>query len=168
MFCPSCGTQNLDNVNYCRTCRTDLSLVPQALSGQLQAQPQKGGRRQRNRNKVPSLGEGIQKSFVGIGFLFVSMAIMLFMPSGRLWWFWLLIPAFTMLGKGISEIVEAKQVQQRFAPPPFQQNAQPPQVHQPMIQPPPPAVDYQARKTGELVQPPPSVTESTTKLFEDR
>jgi hypothetical protein len=164
MFCPSCGIKNLETASFCRNCGANLSLVPQALTGQLSQQPSdKRGKRHGRDPKPPSLQKGIQEAFVGIGFLFVSLAVMLFAPAGRIWWFWMLIPAFTMLGKGISEIVAARQQ------PPFQQPQQPfvppPSQHQ-AIPPAPPAVDYQAKKTGELAQPPTSVTEGTTKLFE--
>ncbi|MEW6128435.1 MAG: zinc ribbon domain-containing protein [Acidobacteriota bacterium] len=162
MYCPKCGTENFDNVNFCRSCRSNLSLVPQALSGQLPVEPTSGKRRQRDRHKPPSLPDGIQKAFVGLGFLFVSLAVMLFAPAGRIWWFWLLIPAFMWLGKGISEIVAAKQMQQPFMPP--QPLQTPPQQAIPA---PPPIIGYQAPQTGELAQPPPSVTESTTKLFDE-
>jgi hypothetical protein len=165
MFCPSCGIKNLETASFCRNCGANLSLVPQALTGQLPQQPSdKRGKRHGREPKPPSLQNGIQQGFVGLGFLFVSLAIMLFFPGGRYWWFWMLIPAFAMLGKGISEYVAAKQLQQ----PPIQQSPQhfaPPPQHQ-AIPPAPPAVDYQAKKTGELAQPPTSVTEGTTKLFE--
>ena len=167
MYCPKCGIENLDDANFCRNCRTNLSLVPQALTGQLSQPPtDRRGRRHRREPKPPMLQNGIQQSFVGIGFLFVSLAIMLFFPGGRYWWFWLLIPAFTMLGKGISEIVAAKQPQ---PPPtyPVQHHIPTPLHPQQSIPPVPPAVDYRAPKTGELSQQPPtSVTEGTTKLFE--
>ncbi len=165
MYCPKCGTENLDDVNFCRSCRSNLSLVPQALTGQLPQQPigrlDKKGRHQ---SKPPSLQNGIREAFVGIGFLFVSLAVMLFAPAGRIWWFWLLIPAFTMLGKGISEIVAARQQQLPFQQP--QPHFPPPQPPQQAIPPVPPAVGYQAPKTGDLAKPPTSVTEGTTKLFE--
>ncbi len=164
MYCPNCGTQNLKDANFCRSCRSNLSLVPQALTGQLPQQPEQYDKRSRRKNKPPTLQNGIREAFVGIGFLFVSLAVMLFAPAGRIWWFWMLIPAFTMLGKGISEIVAARQQM-----PPFQHPQQPiPPLQHPQqaIPPIPPAVDYQAPKTGELAQPPPSVTESTTKLFD--
>lgn len=164
MYCPSCGSKNLDDANFCRTCRSNLSLVPQALTGQLPQQPtERYDKRGRRRYRPPTLQNGIQKAFSGIGFLFVALACLLFAPAGRLWWFWMLIPAFTMLGKGISEIVAARQQLPMQQP----QHSVPPQPPQQAIPPVPPAVDYSAPKTGELSQQPPtSVTEGTTKLFE--
>ena len=37
MFCPKCATQNLDGASFCRTCGANISLVPQALTGQMSA-----------------------------------------------------------------------------------------------------------------------------------
>ena len=35
MFCPKCATQNLEGASFCRTCGANISLVPQALTGQM-------------------------------------------------------------------------------------------------------------------------------------
>ncbi len=35
MFCPKCATQNVDGASFCRSCGANISLIPQALSGQL-------------------------------------------------------------------------------------------------------------------------------------
>ncbi|MFN2482444.1 MAG: zinc-ribbon domain-containing protein, partial [Pyrinomonadaceae bacterium] len=35
MFCPKCAAHNLDEAKFCRACGADISLVPQALTGQL-------------------------------------------------------------------------------------------------------------------------------------
>ena len=35
MFCPKCATQNIDGASFCRACGANISLIPQALSGQL-------------------------------------------------------------------------------------------------------------------------------------
>ena len=109
MYCPNCATQNNDDTKYCRSCGSNLSLVPQALTGRLPAEP---SRRKRRRDfehgGPPTLANGITKAFMGVGFMLVSFACFFFGPAGRIWWFWLLIPAFAMLGKGIAEIVTAK------------------------------------------------------------
>jgi hypothetical protein len=163
MWCPNCGEKNLDTANFCRNCRANLSLIPQALTGQMQQPTDGRGKRHGRPPKPPTLQNGIREAVAGIGFLFVALAVMLFAPAGRIWWFWMLIPAFMMLGKGISEIVAARQQQPPIPYPQAYHQSQPQQA----IPPPPPAVDYQAPKTGELAQPPSSVTEGTTKLFEN-
>ena len=36
MFCPKCAAQNLDGTSFCRVCGANISMIPQALSGELQ------------------------------------------------------------------------------------------------------------------------------------
>ncbi len=42
MFCPKCAAQNLDGASYCRVCGANISLVPQALTGQLSPADEEG------------------------------------------------------------------------------------------------------------------------------
>lgn len=156
MFCPKCATQNVDGASFCRVCGVNISLVPQALTGQLPA-PQKPGdrswwHRDRDRDRPPSLDEGIRSMMTGIGFLAVAIALFLFgRPIGaQVWWFWMLIPAFGMLGKGISELVRANQSKE-FRP----TQSQLPHSSPPNNLPP--------KSATELHPPVPSVTEGTTR-----
>jgi len=90
---------------------------------------------------------------MGIGFLLVSLAALLFAPAGKVWWFWILIPAFAMLGKGVADIVSV-----RYGPNLTGKKNQP-------------AIP-RAVNTGELpphnevLFPPPSVTEQTTRQLD--
>lgn len=164
MFCPKCATQNTEGASFCRSCGANISLVSQALTGKLpEASPVAFGetrrefRRRLRRSGTPTMAEGIRQVSMGIGFLLVAMAIGLFgrEMGGQVWWFWMLIPAFALLGKGVSQIVQVKQqdkslpassamlsdaISSRQA-----QNALPP------------------RNTAQLVPTPPSVTEGTTR-----
>jgi hypothetical protein len=49
---------------------------------------------------------------MGFGFIAVAVALAMFgRPIGaQVWWFWMLLPAFGMLGKGISEILRANEL----------------------------------------------------------
>ena len=157
MFCPKCATQNIEGAHYCRSCGANLSLVPQALSGQLPtASPidyHRLSRRMRRRAQ-PSLEDGIRNLLMGIGFMVVAISIGLFGGEigGRVWWFWMLIPAFGMLGRGISEIVRVQQ-NKNLSPgaPPQMPNSAPQNL--------PP-------NTNELRPSVPSVTEGTTRLLD--
>ena len=147
MFCPKCATQNLDGASFCRSCGANISLVPQALSGQLAATEEKAlteneacavpGRRGR---RELTLDVAFKNIFIGIAFLLISVALSRSIGAG--WWFWMLIPAFGLLGSGIAQYIRLKE----------QQNHPRPAL------PPPPV-----RATEHLMSPPASVTEGTTR-----
>jgi hypothetical protein len=151
MYCPKCATQNLEEARYCRSCGVNLSLVPQALSGQLPETPSSPHDVWKHRKSEPSMAEGIQKLFMGVGFLLVAIVLGI-IGRGRGWWYWLLIPAFGLLGKGVADVTVAKQ---RLSNPP-----------QPQVEPSHDTNSVRAADTGELL-PPTSVTEGTTKLFDE-
>jgi hypothetical protein len=154
MFCPNCGSQNATGTVYCRTCGANLSLVPQALSGQLSEErgPRKGRKRHREEGP-PNVAHGIHATFMGLGFLFVALSIALFFPGGKFWWFWMLIPSFGMLGKGVAELVSAKAAMKQMQGNSSTTAGMPPRRVTGELPPEPPG--YQL--------PPPSVTEQTTR-----
>lgn len=149
MYCPKCSTQNIDSAKYCRKCGANLSLVPQALTGNLpNAKAENLDRRGRPRRE-PSIGRGVTRVFMGVAFLLVAAGILF---SGRGTGgsgLWMLIPAFLFLGRGIGELVtvlNAERSARQIAQPPYAQNTSP--------LPPRPVFDPLA---------PPSVTEETTR-----
>jgi zinc ribbon protein len=159
MFCPKCAAQNLEGASFCRVCGANISLVSQALSGQLpQAQPDESletGRRRRRRGREPSIDHAVKNAFMGIAFLAVAMALA-FSRFGTGWWFWMLIPAFSMLGTGVAQYIRLKEQEKRALPQnTFQQPAFQDQRR--------PVETLPSHQTGELVPPPPSVTEGTTR-----
>src|ERR1041384_8318266 len=97
MFCPKCATKNLDGASFCRTCGANISLVPQALTGQLAQPPVEEefyeGRRGK-RGKELTLDRAFKHIFMGIAFFIVAIALS--RTIGQVWWFWMLIPAFSM------------------------------------------------------------------------
>lgn len=156
MFCPKCATQNLEVASFCRSCGANISLIPSALDGNL---PQPGtefeeSQRNRKHTKEPRLEHAFKNVFMGIAFLFVAMALS-FSSMGRGWWFWMLIPAFSMMGTGIAQYIRLKEYEKRMLGP---RN-----FAQPSIQPATRSHTFPAPNTGELVAPPPSVTEGTTR-----
>jgi hypothetical protein len=160
MYCPKCAAQNLDNARFCRTCGADISFVSQALAGNIPqssvAQYASSGHpldaTGPGRQKPPSLYKGIRSTFVGVGFLLVSSSIYMFAPAGRLWWFWLLITAFTNLGSGVAEMLRSKH-EQRVGEPPKRPTIPPTQQPGEL----PPGAGQNPR--------PPSVTEGTTRIL---
>jgi hypothetical protein len=146
MYCPNCAVSN-DDAKYCRGCGANLSLVPQALTGQLPNADSSRSHKRGKHGKGPDLGDGIQKISLGVAFLLIAF-ILGFVGGGRGWWFWLLIPSFALLGKGVAEIVTAKLTPGAAAQAPM------PPAYRPAEMPP--------HITGPIV-PPPSVTEGTTR-----
>jgi len=160
MFCPKCATQNLEGASFCRVCGANISLVPQALAGQpVQSKAEEtesacapfSGRRRRGRERELTLDRAFKNVFMGVAFLLVAIALSKSIGGG--WWFWMLIPAFSMMGTGVAQYIRLKESKTSFNAPPSFQNR---------VAAPPPR-EFQRRNTGELVPPPPSVTEGTTR-----
>ena len=155
MFCPKCATQNADGASFCRGCGANISLVPQALTGQpLQAPApevleEDCGRR--GKPKPLTLDIAFKNMFIGVAFLIISIALA--RTIGAAWWFWMLIPAFSLMGKGVAQYIRIRERDKRleFAAP----RMQPVLSHheQPVL----------PRRTDELMPPVASVTEGTTR-----
>ena len=109
MYCPKCGTQNADDASFCRGCGVNLSLVPQALEGRAPDASVEGnhGRREKHkRDDPPNLTYALVKTFVGIAFILVALAVKeVYQIAGHIWWFWMLIPAAGSLGAGVAEFL---------------------------------------------------------------
>ncbi|HKP44967.1 MAG TPA: zinc ribbon domain-containing protein [Pyrinomonadaceae bacterium] len=155
MFCPKCATQNVDGASYCRSCGANISLIPHALTGQFpEPDLDLKSRIRRRHGRELSLDRAFKSAFMGIAFLLVSLALS-YSPMGHGWWFWMLIPAFSMMGSGIAQYIRMKEQEKRTA-----QIAAPsgPAINQS------PRFDVlPAPDTGELMASPPSVTEGTTR-----
>lgn len=135
-------------------------MVPQAISGKLTPTKEEDDScgltgRVRRRGKEVGLDSAFRSAFMGLGFLFVALALS-FSAVGRGWWFWMLIPAFSMMGTGVAQYIRFRDQEKKA----MLRNANPQTVFQ---QPPPPIASFPRRNTGELVAPPPSVTEGTTR-----
>lgn len=151
MFCPKCATQNLEGASFCRGCGANISLVPQALAGQV-VQPAPAEvedfhtRRKRKRDKEVTLDHSFKNIFMGFAFLVIAIALS--RTIGSAWWFWMLLPAFSMMGTGIAQYIRVRERERRASLTP------PPTDHTFPAQPRPPA---------ELRPPVASVTEGTTR-----
>lgn len=180
MFCPKCGVQNPESGKFCRSCGTDLGTVSAALSGKQPAKTDDWGwggnagvaqihneaKRRSDPNEV--YADAVKSILSGIGFLIVSMVLLIFdVANGHSWWWAMLFPAFTFLAKGISDYLKYGRMEKsRIAP----VSQTPAELNLPHKNPslPPLQTEYIAPessyKTGDLV--PPSVTDGTTKLLE--
>ena len=158
MFCPKCATQNLDGASFCRSCGANISLIPQAMTGQIPqpAPPQdellveEGCSPRGRRRRELTLEVAFKNMFIGVAFLIIAIALSRTIGAG--WWFWMLIPAFSLVGTGIGQYIRVKDRQSRGA---MQAPTSPPLS--PRTQP------VFARRTDELRPPVPSVTEGTTR-----
>jgi hypothetical protein len=161
MFCPKCATPNADDARFCRSCGTDIGLVPQALSGSLaerlaSADETRYGRRRRHRGDRPaSIERAVKSFFMGLAFIFIAFAVREWAPAGNIWWFWMFLPAASLLADGVGTYLRLasegkKDKQQTYVP------------AQTAVPPPRPASALPPLDTGEMI-PPPSVTEGTTR-----
>jgi hypothetical protein len=89
--------------------------------------------------------------FMGVAFLIISIALSRSIGAG--WWFWMLIPAFSLMGTGVAQYIRVKDREKRYA-------MSAPRM-QPMMQRQEPA--SLPRRTDELRPAVPSVTEGTTR-----
>ena len=153
MFCPKCATQNVDGASFCRACGANISLVPQALAGQLPTSPETecedfGFRRRR---REPSLDLSVRSLMMGVAFAATAVLAGRFSPGGARWWFWLLVPAAIFFSRGFSSVLRmtlTKRQTQGFVA--ARTTALRPE-------------NVPSVKTGELMTPVPSVTEGTTR-----
>jgi len=158
MFCPKCGAENAEAAQFCRACGANISLVPQAVSGQLaeRFEEDEGLRehRKHRRGEGATVERAVRSLFMGVAFIFVAFAVRTWAPAGHIWWFWMFLPAAAMLAEGVSTTLRLREKkQQRLAPPAFVPSS---------LAPPRAAAGLPPRNTGEIVQPP-SVTEATTR-----
>ena len=152
MFCPKCATQNVEGASYCRSCGANISLVPQALTGQLPiAERTSDDYFGRRRRRQPSFEYAVRSLISGAVFAAIAVMVFKFNPGSAGWWFWLLVPALMLVSRGVSEFVRLnhkKEEPTRFTGATL--NA----VRTPELRTP---------QTGELISSVPSVTEGTTR-----
>ena len=155
MFCPKCATQNLDGASFCRGCGANISLVSQALTGQMTQPPaepevDEGGgfcSPRRKKGRGVTLDQAFKNAFMGIAFVIIAVALAL-SRIGTGWWFWMLLPAFSLMGTGLAQYIRIRENEKRasLAPPPMQRTFAEP-----------------ARDREGLRAPVASVTEGTTR-----
>jgi hypothetical protein len=159
MYCPQCASP-IDGVKFCRSCGANVSLVPQALTGQL---PPAGNESQgwqpgkHHRSKPPTIERAATTFFSGVGFLIASFVIISEFPGGFTWGWAFLIPAFSSIGVGVGQYLKLRELQEQRRQ---QQISTPSYITQSLQPPPMPGVS--APTTSELT-PPSSITEDTTK-----
>ena len=151
MFCPKCATKNLEGASFCRTCGANISLVPQAMTGQMIQPPpaevtDEACSWRKPGSKRLTLDQSFKNIFMGIAFLIIAIALSRTIGAG--WWFWMLLPAFSLMGTGIAQYIRVREQANResLAPPPLAR-----------------AFAEPVRTSDELRAPVASVTEGTTR-----
>ncbi len=156
MFCPKCGTQNLDDAKFCRACGADIRLVPHALAGRLDEDDDDLAAAE---DKY-SYERGVRKVVTGACYLVAFVAMVMFFREFFWVTFWLIFPAISKISSGAGILAHASQERRRLggahtttlshaAPtrslPNFRLN------------------EVAPADTAEIVAPPTSVTEGTTR-----
>lgn len=152
MYCPKCATSNDDNGKFCRACGAGISFVSQALAGNVPFEDSLETSRHHSNQKPASQSRGIISLFLGLSFLLVAAAVYGFAPAGEIWWFWFLLPAFGGLGVGAADIFKFIN-QQRLLQKATGQTALSER-----------SMNW-SLDSNYRMQPPPSVTEDTTKTL---
>lgn len=159
MFCPKCATQNAEGASFCRSCGANISLIPQALSGQLARTGEETAIVANEeelcgkRGKRLTLDHAFKNIFMGVAFLII--AIVLSRTIGQVWWFWMLLPAFSLMGTGLAQFIRLRNHEQRSVAGTYANNNT--FASRPTAQP------LHAPPTEQLMPPVASVTEGTTR-----
>jgi hypothetical protein len=165
MFCPKCGTQNPEAGVFCRACGIRLSNATAPLAGSPTAQVQRlVGRR----GRPITYESAIAKIFTGLAFVIIACILGYTQAAGgRGWWFWMFIPGFASLGRGIAQWMQIRNGGRgAFVDPGIRPEDSDRGIDAAAEMHLPPAQQEWASaesryKTGDLV--PPSVTETTTR-----
>ncbi len=123
------------------------------------------------KEKMVSWEGALGTLFMGIAFLIVTFVLAV-SKAGNDWWFWMIIPAFSMIGGGVAKVIRLKKAEKQnvsFSATSEAQNTFEPAAKNANL--PPAQTDYIKKPqksiydTGELVAPP-SVVEGTTRHLE--
>lgn len=176
MYCPRCGTDNLNGASFCRACGADIRLVPQAMTGHLPTATGKeavtGGGQLAPPVKSASparVEKAFENIFLGLAFLLIFSAGLLFFRGGFMMWIWFIIPAFACIGSGAGQYLRYKDERGRQAGQPLVSDMRlggAPHIDDQTTRP-----ALKERNTSEMFSfdrksPPASVTEGTTRYLD--
>ena len=102
MFCPKCGSQNVDASKFCRGCGADLSNVLAVVAGKVTADLPLAEK------QIDLYSRGLRGLIGGFGFLIVSGVAFGISVRLAVLGVFALAFAFVFIGTGISRMVQAK------------------------------------------------------------
>ena len=163
MFCQKCAAQNVDDARFCRACGADISLVPHALAGRLARRDDDDdddNEDAADAGGVVSVERGVRKLVYGICCMFVFLLTMFYFR--QFWWigFWVVFPAISKISAGVGILVRAShESRQMRGANTAQLRASETSALQPRVR----LNEVAPANTSEIVAPPASVTEGTTR-----
>ncbi len=162
MFCQKCGNQNEQGVNFCRKCGSDLDNASRSpIKQNLLRWQNVGGSLTKAKSKDPDelTGNGIGSVIVGDGLFMVAVILSATHSSvSSLLWLFLLVPAFFFFGKGLADVLYAKQIRRRMKQDELKDSPKTAELPAPRAS----FIDA-IKKTSDGLIPLPSVTERTTR-----
>jgi hypothetical protein len=109
MFCPKCGSNQGEGKRFCTICGTNLAVVSQALTGQIQPPnytPPMSHPLEVERERAKERGAGVGLSIIGGGI--VALKFFSFIFSGDSPFGCLTFIGFILLAIGISKIISSR------------------------------------------------------------
>ena len=117
MFCSKCGNVTDEGVSFCRLCGNELensSLKPVTQHLPREKNVDRGLIEAKSKDPDELTGNGIGSVIVGDGFFMVAIILSVTDSAvSSLLWLFLLIPAFYCFGKGLADVVHARQIRRR-------------------------------------------------------
>lgn len=118
------------------------------MTGQIMKAPGEAVEEEKRKpGKEVTLDQSFKNIFMGVAFLLVSIVLSR-SGIGQGWWFWMLLPAFSMMGTGIAQYIRIKDREKQAA-----------LVSTPIAR----TFQDHSRNRDQLMPPAPSVTEGTTR-----
>jgi len=117
MYCSKCGSRGGEGLSYCRKCGADLETLPLAPVVNSLRERKAGAlspKRAQSADPDELTASGIGSFIVGDGFFITGVLLSVTHSSiSSVLWLLLLIPAFICFGRGLRDVLLAKQIRER-------------------------------------------------------